>query len=405
MDRARTSDSSPLLASDSKPPLEFGRRRSAGGNVAVVLGTRPEIIKLAPVAAALGSRARLIWTDQHYDPLLADIFFERLGWKQPLERLSGVGGSSRVSQVLAVMAGLAERFDAQRPSVVVVQGDTNTTNAGAQAAHYVGVPVVHVEAGLRSFDRSMPEEINRLVVGSVADLHCCATLGNAQHLRDAGVVDSAIRITGNPIVEATVAALPDEAEQRRILAGYGITPERYLLATVHRPENTDDPLRLALILAALESVGAPVLFPVHPRTASAISRYGLRTPPTVKMVPPIDHPTFLALQANARLIVSDSGGVQEEVTVLKRPLVVVRNSTERPEAHEAGFAYLARPDELRPALNRMLDPALPAQLAAIPSPFGDGQAGARIAAEIVSFADRAQPVVEYAPRLPVPLSP
>jgi UDP-N-acetylglucosamine 2-epimerase (non-hydrolysing) len=373
--------------------------------VAIVLGTRPEIIKLAPVAAALGARARLIWTDQHYDPLLADIFFDRLGWKQPLERLSGVGGSSRVSQVLAVMAGLAERFDAERPSVVVVQGDTNTTNAGAQAAHYVGVPVVHVEAGLRSFDRSMPEEINRLVVGSVADLHCCATPGNAQHLRDAGVVDTAIRITGNPIVEATVAALPDEAEQRKILSDYGLTGEQYLLATVHRPENTDDPLRLALILAALEGVGLPVLFPVHPRTASAISRYGLRTPPAVNLVHPVDHATFLALQANARLVVSDSGGVQEEVTVLKRPLVVVRNSTERPEAHEAGFAVLARPDELRPALARMLDPSLPAQLAAIPSPFGDGQAGGRIASEIESFADRAQPVAEYAPRLPVPLSP
>ena len=383
----------------SRPYRATADRRSAGGgrsvstdprrDVAVVLGTRPEIIKLAPVISALGARARLIWTGQHYDPCLADVFFHAANLGLPEERLAGVGGFSRAAQMLAVMSGLSERFEANRPAVVVVQGDTNTTNAAAQAAHYHGIPVVHVEAGLRSFDRGMPEEINRLIVGAVADVHCCATAGNAEYLRRAGVPEAAIRVTGNTIVEATLAALPDSAGCREVLARHHAEPDGYVLATVHRPENTDDPARLALIVDALARLPWPVVFPIHPRTHAAIARFGFqeRCRP-LRVVDPLDHPTFLGLAAHARLVVSDSGGVQEEVTVLKKPLVVVRNSTERPESVAAGFAWVARPDQLTTAMVRMLDPDLAVRLRTVPSPFGDGRAAARIASEVLALAHR-----------------
>lgn len=377
--RAADSGSMPAQPADASGP---------GGDVAVVLGTRPEIIKLAPVVAALSERARVVWTGQHYDPSLSEVFFDTTGVARPTERLSGVGGATRATQVLAVMAGLGERFAANRPAAVVVQGDTNTTNAAAQAAHYCGIPVVHVEAGLRSFDRAMPEEINRLVVGAVADLHCCATEGNAEHLRRAGVPEDAIRVTGNTIVEATRNALPSASTRQQVVDSFGLSPNGFVLATIHRPENTDDPERLRSTIDALAGLDVPVLFPAHPRTGKAIARFGLdERVASLRLVEPVDHPTFLGLAAEARLMVSDSGGVQEEVTVLKKPLVVVRNSTERPETIEAGFACLARPDELAPALTRMLDPHLSQRLADVPCPFGDGLAGTRIAKEALRLVD------------------
>jgi UDP-N-acetylglucosamine 2-epimerase (non-hydrolysing) len=271
----------------------------------------------------------------------------------------------------------------------VVQGDTNTANASAQAAHYLGIPVVHVEAGLRSWDRAMPEEINRMIVGVVADLHCCATEGNAAHLRAAGVRDDAIVVTGNPIVEATLATLPDGDEQRRLLDAYHLDDGGFVLATIHRPENVDDGERLTAILAELGHLPWPIVLPLHPRTADRIQTFGLEDlANALRIIAPIDHRSFLALAARARVVVSDSGGVQEEVTVLKKPLVVVRNSTERPEAVAAGFSVMAQPDEIAGAVGVMAAPAVAARLVTLPCPFGDGHAGQRIAAATCALADR-----------------
>jgi UDP-N-acetylglucosamine 2-epimerase (non-hydrolysing) len=349
-------------------------------DIAVVLGTRPEIIKLAPVIHALGRRARLIWTGQHYDSELVDLFFDGAGLTLPAERLTGVGGEERGGQIVAVLAGLMGHLGRQRPSAVVVQGDTNTTNASAQAAHYLGIPVVHVEAGLRSWDRAMPEEINRMIVGVVADLHCCATEGNAAHLRRAGVPETSIVVTGNPIVEATWAALPDPEAQERLLAEYHVEDNGFVLATIHRPENVDDPARLTVVLEELADLAWPVVLPLHPRTASRIEQFGLSTlTRQLRVVAPTGHRSFLGLAARARILVSDSGGVQEEVTIVKKPLVVVRNSTERPEAVDAGFARMTRPEGIATAVSEMATDAVAARLRALPCPFGDGQAGARIA--------------------------
>lgn len=347
--------------------------------VAVVMGTRPEIIKLAPVVAALGPAARPLATGQHWDADLTDVFFAGVGMARPPQPVPGVGGRDRADQLALMLTGLTDWFRADRPDAVVVQGDTNSANAGAQAAHHLGIPVVHVEAGLRSHDRSMPEEVNRLVIGAVADVHCAATAGNAEHLLRAGTPAEAVHVTGNTIVEATRRALPGPVQRAAVQAAHGVVDGGFVLATVHRPENTDDPAQLQALLDALGDLGLPVLLPLHPRTRAAVLAGGCRVPPSVRLGAPVDHATFLALAADARLLVSDSGGVQEEVTVLGKPLVVVRRSTERPESVEAGFAVLTGASGVVPAARRLLRPGWPQELARRASPFGDGRAAERIA--------------------------
>ena len=285
------------------------------------------------------------------------------------------------TQIATVLSELLAHLDRRPPRAVVVQGDTNTTNASAQAAHYLGIPVVHVEAGLRSWDRDMPEEINRMITSVVADLHCCATEGNADNLRRAGVADEAIAVTGNPIVEATLATMPGPADQERLLAQHGLGDDSFVLATIHRPENVDDCRRLTAVLTALGRLPWPVLIPLHPRTSARIERFGLTDlAARLRVTRPLDHRSFLGLMARARVLGSDSGGLQEEVTILKKPLVVVRRNTERPEAVSAGFARMARADEIFDAVSALATPDVAARLRTLPCPFGDGQAGRRIAA-------------------------
>jgi UDP-N-acetylglucosamine 2-epimerase (non-hydrolysing) len=353
-----------------------------------VLGTRPEIIKLAGVIRGLGDRAYLVHSGQHYDDSLSAAFFANYNLPAPEVKLDGVGAAGRGQQFAAVIAQLTDHFAAHPPAAVVVQGDTNTAAAAAQAAYFLGIPVVHVEAGLRSFDRAMPEEINRQLIGVVAQLHCAPTTNAVAHLRREGVDPERILLTGNTVVEATLESLPGEPERRALLEHYGVRADEFVLATVHRPENTDDPRRLEAILTAMAGAGLPVLLPLHPRTVICAERFGLLPLlDGVRTVTPFDHPTFLGLAAQSRLLVSDSGGVQEECTVLKRPLLVLRNSTERPEAVEAGFARRVVPGpELPDVFRRALAERdwLP-RLAAIPSPYGDGLASERITAAVLAL--------------------
>ncbi|HEV2636228.1 MAG TPA: UDP-N-acetylglucosamine 2-epimerase (non-hydrolyzing) [Actinocrinis sp.] len=377
----------PATAATPGPgPSSFTARRHAG--IAVVVGTRPEIIKLAVLTRLLGPGAYLIHTGQHYDENLSETFLASFALPAPLLRLDGVGGASRNGQFSRILAGLGEHFAGHRPDAVIVQGDTNTAAAAALAAQFEGIPVVHIEAGLRSNDRAMPEEINRMLVGVVADLHCAPTPQAADNLLRAGVDPRSVVTTGNTVVEATLACLPDAADTADTLARHGVQAGYYVLATIHRPENTDDPERLEAILAALAKLPLPVLFPAHPRTVAAAHRHGLSADlDRLSPVAPLGYQDFLALARHARLLVSDSGGLQEECTVLKKPLLVVRTSTERPESVAAGFAHLVPdPAGLGAAAARLLDdPDLPARLEATPSPYGDGRASERIVELLAEF--------------------
>jgi len=349
--------------------------------IAVVVGTRPEIVKLAPVIHLLEAQLMLVHTCQHEDDYLSGIFFAGAQLPDP-HQLTGICRQSRQAQVGRMVEQLGDIFTAELPAAVIVQGDTNTASAGAQAANYASVPVVHVEAGLRSFDRRMPEEINRCIVGVLADLHCAPTQRAVANLIAEGVPAGKIELTGNTIVEATLAMMPSEDAARQSADSLGVEPGKFVLATIHRPENTDDRDRLESILTELSKLGLPVLLPLHPRTRIAAERHGLTSAlDRLHVVRPLDHATFLGLASLARVIVSDSGGVQEECTVLKKPLIVVRNSTERQESIDAGFAHLVQPGPQIGELGRQLiaDSTLPARLREIPCPYGDGRASERIA--------------------------
>lgn len=351
--------------------------------VAVVLGTRPELVKLAELIRLLGPAARVIHTGQHYDAELSRDFADELGIPEP-ERLPGVGGLPRAAQIADALNGLDGLFADDPPRVVVVQGDTNAALAGALAANTRGLPLVHVEAGLRSHDRAMPEEHNRVLIDHLADVLCAATPDNRASLLSEGIAAERVHVTGNTVVESVRDNLPDAEDRRTALSGLGLAPDGFLLATVHRPENTDDPATLAVVLAELAGLARelPVVLPLHPRTGARIDACGLQPLlDDIVTLPPVGYGTFLTLARHAAVLVSDSGGVQEETTVLGRPLVVVRRSTERPEAM-ADFAELVPPGlEISDAARRRLAEGRPGlrRLAALPSPFGDGHAGERIA--------------------------
>ncbi|MGW3953653.1 non-hydrolyzing UDP-N-acetylglucosamine 2-epimerase [Streptomyces sp. NPDC004752] len=361
-------------------------------DIAVVLGTRPEIIKLAGVIRSLGPRASILYTGQHYDKELSDSFFHAFRLPQPHMRLSGVSAAHRSIQIARATQQLAEHFRRVTPKLVIVQGDTNATSAGAQAANYCGIPVLHVEAGLRSNDRAMPEEINRRMVSVLADVHCAPTSWNAANLVSEGIPLHRIRVTGNTIVEATRESMPGPLESRELLDTYGLRPNEFIVATIHRPENTDAPERLSEIIDALAEAPIPVVFPIHPRTVSSAQGFGLSEPLSrLRCVPPLDHSDFLSLASNARLLISDSGGIQEECTIIKKPLIVVRKNTERPETIAAGFAVRVRhKHEISEEIARILaNPDLVNALAGRPCPFGDGKASERIADIALAMAGRA----------------
>jgi UDP-N-acetylglucosamine 2-epimerase (non-hydrolysing) len=354
------------------------------GSVAVVLGTRPEAVKLAGIVRLLGPVARVVHSGQHWAPELAAGVLAEVGFP-PAHVTLDVGGASRGAQLGEVVGRLDAHFAADRPLAVVVQGDTTTTLGGALAANAADVPVVHVEAGLRSFDRRMPEEHNRVLTDHLADLCCAPTDVSRRHLAAEGIPAERVAVTGNTVVEAVAALTPPPAERGEHLAAAGVEPGRFVLATLHRPENVDDPGVLAAVLAELGSLPLPVVLPLHPRTAARASAFGLDGAlARLRVCAPLTPRPFLALAAEAALWVSDSGGLQEEASVLKRPVVVVRASTERPEV-QGTFAVLVPPGpRVGEVARAWLDdlPAVHARLAAIPTPYGDGSASASTVAAL-----------------------
>lgn len=347
--------------------------------IAVVLGTRPEIVKLAPLIGALDRPTTVIHTGQHYDTLMSDVFFDAFSLPAP-DHTIGVGGASRAVQIGRVVAELDPIFEREEPAAVVVQGDTNSTMAAAIAANSRSIPIVHVEAGLRSNDRNMPEEHNRVVTDHLADLCLAPTEVSAANLEAEGISPERIVITGNTVVDAVRQILPAPDEVDRILDRHGLRREGYVISTFHRPENVDDPHKLETILSELARIELPVFLPLHPRTRARAREAGVEIDTErVTVVDPIDYVEFLALLSASAMAVADSGGLQEEVSIVKRPMVVVRSSTERPEV----LGTFCSLEQVGPTISKVSnawlsgDPHTLEELAAFPSPYGDGDASER----------------------------
>lgn len=353
----------------------------------MVVGTRPELIKMAPVLRLMGDDAILIHTGQHYDDRLAGQFFRELGITPPNHSLD-VGGRSRACQIGSGVERLEDVLIRLAPAAVVVHGDTNAAVTGALAANALRIPLAHVESGLRSFDRRMPEEHNRVVVDHLADLCLAPTEVNRANLAAEGISGDRVVVTGNTIVEAVLGFLPPPEERAGVLEVNELEPDSFVLATIHRPENVDDPLRLRSILEALSQSPVPVALPAHPRTVRAIERYHLEAAAAgIRVTNPLGYRDFLALAAHASVLVSDSGGVQEEASILKRQAIVVRRSTERPEVLGT-FTRLVEPGpSLGPAIREAVAraPYLNSRLADLPSPYGDGRAAFATVAAIRSL--------------------
>jgi UDP-N-acetylglucosamine 2-epimerase (non-hydrolysing) len=300
-----------------------------------VLGARPNFMKIAPVMEALARRKdvtqRLVHTGQHYDENMAGIFFEQLGLPKPDHNLE-VGSGTQAEQTAAIMVKFEKVLEAERPGLVVVAGDVNSTLAATLVAAKSGIPVAHVEAGLRSFDRSMPEEINRIVTDRLAQILLTPSRDADGNLRKEGVEEGRIHFVGNVMID-TLLRHRAHAPWSEVSARLSLRERRYAVLTLHRPANVDAPDAHALILSRIAPVAAdyPVVFPVHPRTARRMKESGLEPPAgSFRLVEPLGYLEFLALLDHAALALTDSGGVQEETTVLGVPCFTLRDNTERP---------------------------------------------------------------------------
>lgn len=350
--------------------------------LAIVVGTRPEIIKMAPVVRACEARGvacELVHTGQHWSFEMDAVFFADLELPPPRHHLA-IGSLAPHAQIAAIVERLGALLERQRYDWVLVEGDTNSVLAAALAANKAGVRVAHVEAGLRSYDRRMPEEINRVLVDHLAEALFAPTEGARDILLGEGIAPERIHVTGNTVVDELMRQRA-RAHNRGTLERFGVAPQGYLLATVHRAENVDDPERLAGIARGLactaDALGAPVLAAVHPRTRERLAQHGVELAGGVRALPPLGYLDFLALEADARLVLTDSGGLQEEACCLGVPCVTLRDNTERPESIAVGANRLAGADPARiVAAARDMD----ARTRGWPNPFGDGRSGDRIVA-------------------------
>jgi UDP-GlcNAc3NAcA epimerase len=315
--------------------------------VASVLGARPQFIKAAVVSQALravsGVQEVFVHTGQHYDDKMSRVFFEELELPEPDYHL-GVGSGTHGAQTGRMLERVEEVLLRERPDCVLVYGDTNSTLAGALAAAKLHIPVAHVEAGLRSFNRRMPEEINRVLTDHASDLLFAPTDTAVANLQREGIPEERIHLVGDVMYDAALYYGRKAEQNSRILERLGLRPRGYVLATVHRAENTDDPRRLEAIIGGLVEVSGevPVIFPVHPRTRRAIETNGLLSERkgNLRMIPPVGYLDMIVLERHARLIATDSGGVQKEAFFYRVPCVTLREETEWVELVELGWNYL-----------------------------------------------------------------
>ena len=352
--------------------------------LAHIVGARPNFMKLAPVHRALAQKAGIeqvvIHTGQHYDVNMSDVFFQQLKIAAPEINLQ-VGSGSHAKQTAEIMTRFEQVVTERRPDMVLVYGDVNSTVAAALVCAKLGITVAHVEAGLRSFDRSMPEEINRLVTDQLADLLFTPSADGDRNLTREGVSPEKIHLVGNVMIDTLVSMLP---ASRDFLPSD--LPPRFALVTLHRPSNVDDSPWLKSMLCALEEFGPDlaVLFPVHPRTRQRMSEIGLNgSTAALRLLDPLPYLPFIALQQRAAVVITDSGGIQEETTFLGVPCLTVRENTERPITVEMGTNTLVGrdPQRIRHEVERIAGGH--AKRGQIP-PLWDGHASERIASVIAN---------------------
>ncbi|SDU86259.1 UDP-N-acetylglucosamine 2-epimerase (non-hydrolysing) [Jiangella alkaliphila] len=350
-----------------------------------ITGARPNFPKAAPVIRALEARGvsqELVHTGQHYDEAMAKVFFRQLGLPEPDVDL-GVGSGSHARQTAAIMTGLEELFLDRDPALVVVYGDVNSTVGAAMVAAKLGIALAHVEAGLRSFDRTMPEEINRVVTDQLADLLFTTSPDALVHLGHEGVPADRVHFVGNPMIDTLLANL-DRFDGDQVRGALGLGAE-YVVATLHRPGNVDDPADAAELVKAVHAVAdqVEIALPLHPRGRARLEAAGLFTHERLRVIDPLGYVEFLGLVRGARAVVTDSGGVQEETTILGVPCLTLRPNTERPVTITHGTNRLVTRPELAAAAAEVLA-AGRATTWSVP-PLWDGRAGERIADVITAF--------------------
>ena len=367
-------------------------------SILCVVGARPNFMKMAPIMAALSAlrpqvEVKLVHTGQHYDVAMNHQYFEALGIPAPDINLE-VGSGSHAQQTAEVMKKFEPALDEVRPTAVLVVGDVNSTIACALVAAKKGVPVIHVEAGLRSFDRAMPEEINRVLTDQISDLLFTTEESGEENLLREGVAAHRIQFVGNVMIDTLVRNLPRAVPAAAIVAdagrpGLADGAEGYAVLTLHRPSNVDDPavLRTLLETAATIAQRTPVIFPLHPRTRGMIEKAGLDhlvQGPGVLLLPPMGYLEMLGLMKGARVVLTDSGGIQEETTALGVPCITLRNNTERPITVEQGSNTVAGqdPDKILAIYGEVM--AGGGKAGRVPR-FWDGQAAVRIAAALQAW--------------------
>jgi UDP-GlcNAc3NAcA epimerase len=359
--------------------------------ILTVVGNRPQFIKAAAVSAPLRERHEevLVHTGQHHDDALSRVFFSELGLARPDRELEIAGGSN-TAQTARMLGALEPLLDELRPQAALVYGDTNSTLAGALAAAQARVPLVHVEAGMRSFDRSMPEELNRVLADHMSDLLLCSSQSAAENLsrESAG---GEIRVVGDVMVDVALRWQPAARAETSVPRGHGLEPGEYLLLTAHRAGNVDDPDRLAALVELIAALPAPVLLPLHPRTAARLDEFGLaaalRAVPGLVLTAPLGYSEFSALVCQARAVLTDSGGVQKEAYLAGVPCLTLRAATEWVETVQTGWNTLVDLDA-----QAALDALARRPPAERPSLYGDGDAGGRCVEAIGELAERIGPV-------------
>ncbi|ASJ06953.1 non-hydrolyzing UDP-N-acetylglucosamine 2-epimerase [Thermococcus pacificus] len=365
---------------------------------AFVFGTRPEIIKLSPVIRAFikrGVEPLLIHTGQHYDYEMSAVFLEELELPEIDYHLE-VGSGTQAEQTGLAMMKIEKVLMDEKPDVTLVQGDTNTVLAGALASVKLKIPVAHVEAGLRSFDRTMPEEINRVLADHASEVLFPPTEEARRNLEREGITEN-VYVTGNTIVDAVLQNAEMAEKKSDVLERFSLKPGEYILITAHRAENTDSRENLEKLIEILESLPMRAIYPMHPRTKNRLKEFGLLGKvegiENLIVTKPLGYLDFLKLERNAFAIMTDSGGIQEEAIILNVPCLTLRYNTERPETVEAGGNVLVGLEKERALnyINKLLNDAeFYRKMASAPNPFGDGKAGERIAEILLKLHERGE---------------